>query len=313
MTQAIGIDIGGTNTRVGLIDAAGGVVDVRRGPTLPGAGGAELIQWIAAAINELAAVHPAATPTAVGVAVPGLLDEARASILRAVNLPFLENVPLRDELAARTGRPIALDTDVAAAAWAEYTVAPHQPRRMVFLVIGTGIGAAVLLDGRLVRHTDSGAGHIGQLIVDSSPDAPRGRCGTAGCLEACAAGPALERAAEAVGLPPSLAELQARCQNGDTAATAVVNTTARFLAIGLVNLVHLYAADEIVIGGGAAGALPELIRRAGAHVRDLGGDLVPRDLVLRAATLGDDAGIIGAALLASQHTEGGVLSRARPG
>lgn len=298
MTRAIGIDIGGTHARVGLIDARGDVLDVRRGPTLPGIGGAELIQWIASAIDRLASANPATTPAVAGIAVPGVLDDGRSAIVRAVNLPFLENVPLRDELAARVRCPVVLDTDVAAAAWGEYAAAPHRPGRMVFLVVGTGIGAAVVLDGRIVRHTHSGAGHVGQLIVDSSPEAPRGDCGTAGCLEACAAGPALEHAAAAVGLPPSLSELQKRCQEGDTTAVDVVATAARFLAIGLVNLVHLYAPDEIVIGGGAAAALPELIRRAATHVRHLGGDLVPESLVIRPTVLGDDAGMIGAALLA---------------
>jgi len=139
---------------------------------------------------------------------------------------------------------------------------------------------------------------VGQMIVDSSAGAPRGRCGTAGCLEARAAGPALERAAVAVGLPPSLTELQRRCQESDTQALAVVDAAARFLAIGLVNVVHLYAPDEIVIGGGAAGALPDLIRLVGTHMCELGGDLVPESLAIRPATLGDDAGMIGAGLLA---------------
>jgi glucokinase len=166
-----------------------------------------------------------------------------------------------------------------------------------------------VLDGCIVRHTHGGAGHVGQLIVDSAVGAPRGRCGTAGCLEARAAGPALERAAEEAGLAPSLAELQLMCQSGDTRAVAVVDAAARFLGIALVNVVHLYAPDEVVIGGGAAGALPVLIERAGAHLRDLGGDLVPDDLVVRPAALGDDAGMIGAALLALRCAENGAAVR----
>ncbi len=296
---AIGIDLGGTHTRVGLVDASGTLLNMRRGPTLRSV--PDLVDWIGASVSALAAGGEA---DAIGLAVPGALSPDRSMILRAVNLRFLENVPLRDRLAERLGRRVVLDTDVGAAAWGEYARCPVRPARFVFLAIGTGIGAAAILDGRPVRHTHGGAGHIGQMVVDSSPDAPRGPCGTRGTLEARVSGPALERAAQAAGLPTNLSELQRRCQRGDTAAGRVVDQAARFLAIGLVNVACLYAPNEIVIGGGAAGALPEVVERAAKAVRDLGGDLVPAHLHIRPAALGDDAGMIGAALLARATLSG---------
>ena len=170
--RAIGIDLGGTHTRVGLVDAAGRLLDARRGSTRPGPEATGLLDWVSNRVGELTA--SAGPAHAVGLAVPGALDDERSMIVRAVNLPFLERVPIRDELARRIGLPVVLETDVAAAAWGEYDCTRSQPRRFVFMAIGTGIGAAVILDGRLVRHTHGGAGHLGQMIVDSSPDAPRG-------------------------------------------------------------------------------------------------------------------------------------------
>ena len=293
---AIGVDIGGTHTRVGLVDASGRVLVARRAPTPPGPGAAELLDWLGRTIDGL--TGKTERPAAIGLAVPGALDAERAMIVRAVNLPFLEKVPIGQELTRRVGLPVVLETDVAAAAWGEYVCVQPQPKRFVFMAIGTGIGAAAILDGRLVRHTHGGAGHVGQMIVDSSPDAPRGLCGARGSLEAWASGPALQRAAEAAGLPASLAELESRCQQGDTKAGELAARAARFLAIGLVNVACLYAPEAIAVGGGVAAALPELVRRAAATVPELGGDLVPEGMIVRPSELGDDAGIIGAALLA---------------
>jgi glucokinase len=296
----IGIDLGGTHTRVGSVDFEGNLLDARKGPTQAGPGATGLLDWITDRVVELADAAGAAR--AIGLAIPGALDEGRSMTVRAVNLPFLEKVPIRDELSRRTGLPVVLETDVAAAAWGEYNCCQPRPDRFVFLVIGTGIGAAAILDGRLLRHTHGGAGHLGQMIVDSSPDAPRGPCGTRGSLEVWAAGPALERAAERAGLPASLAELECLCKQGDTDAQALVARAAHFLSIGLVNVAYLYAPDYIAVGGGAAAVLPELVRRAQAGVAELGGDLVPPQMVVRSASLGDDAGIIGAAMLATGPT-----------
>ncbi len=298
----IGIDVGGTHTRVGFVDAAGKLLDVHRGATPHGPGAVELLDRLSDHIRALtAAVGPA---EAVGLAVPGALDDERSMTVRAVNLPFLEGVPIRRELARRIGLPVVLETDVAAAAWGEYALADPRPRRFVFMAIGTGIGASAILDGRIVRRTHGGAGHLGQMIVDSSPDAPRGPCGTRGSLEAWVSGPALERAAGHHGFSASLEELEKMCHACGTGAGSVITRAARFLAIGLVNVAYLYAPDEIAIGGGVASALPELLKRAASIVPELGGDLfVPQHMTIRPAALGDDAGVIGAALLASAQPE----------
>lgn len=325
-SYTIGVDVGGTHTRVGLVDVDGALADARKWRTPSGAGGRDLLDRIADAISTLAASGRA--PTALGLAVPGALDDRRSKIVRAVNLPFLQNVPLGEELSRRTGLPVVIETDVAAAAWGEYAAgwrqacrpggrrgadtaqaadtaageagtAAQRPPRFVFVGVGTGIGAAAILDGQIVRHTHGGAGHVGQMIVDASDDAPLGRCGGHGTLEAAASGPALERAAEASGLPASLVALEQMCQAGDTNAIGVVSRAARFLAVGLVNVACLYAPDEIVVGGGAAGALPQLVTRAAADVRRLGGDMVPPTMIVRPTYLGDDAGVVGVALLAA--------------
>ncbi len=278
---ALGIDIGGTHVRTGLVSAAGAVV-ARAASPLPRGG--DPVQLSALLAQHVQQVLPGkeCTVSAVGVAVPGIWDRQTGLMQQALNLPHLEGVNLRQLFARAFGRPVLVESDVNAAGWAQWHATEPRPERFVYLSIGTGVGGSVILGGQIVRHSRGGAGHFGHLIVDTSPDAPPCRCGARGCLEALVSGPAL--------LP------------GDTQGP---DRACRALAIALVQLAVIYAPDVISLGGGVIDHRPELPASVAAVFQRARSSLVPAGIqVQRASLSSDEAGIRGAALLALHALSG---------
>ncbi len=300
MKTAIGIDLGGTHVRVGVADTAGTLLASRRDRTHRDGRGDQLLDWLAKSIEELMADRHVTgnRPDCIGWALPGVLEADRSRVVRAMNLRFLEGRAIRDELSRRCGLPVMLESDAAAAAWGEFVAAAEPETRFVYLAIGTGVGATVILDGQIVRHTRNTAGQLGHLIVDASPEAAECRCGARGCLEALVSGPALERAAAKHHLPESLNELEVACCEGHAEAIRIIDSGARYLGAALVSIAHIYAPDRLVLGGGVLRAVPSLRARAKEACSEVSGDLVPTALEIRDELLGDQAGMIGAAGLA---------------
>ncbi len=265
----VGVDLGGGTLRMQVFDAAGVPVSaLLRVATPPEGEPVALAGALRAGCDALRA--EGATWLSAGVALPGLLDRAAGVLRRAVNLPRLEGVELDPLFADALGMRPIFDTDVIAAGWAQFQrLAPMPPQaaRLAYLSIGTGIGGCVMLGGQLVRHTRDGAGQLGHLIVDSTPQAPRCRCGGRGCVEAV-------------------------WQSRPAAAPAA-------LALACVQIARVYAPDRIVLGGGAVdhGAInPAAVQAAFDARRD---SLMPADLRIEAAPLtSDEAGVWGAAALA---------------
>jgi glucokinase len=235
----------------------------------------------------------AAPPATAGVALPGVWDPDTTVMRKAVNLPRLEGTCLRDMFADALGRPVRLEADVNAAAWGQYQRTSPRPQRLLYLSLGTGVGGAVVLDGMIQRHTRGGAGHFGFLIVDTTPGAPAGRNNVPGCLSALAAGPALHYAATG--------ELDNAAIGAEPLADIILNRAAQALAVACMNLVHIYAPEVILLGGGVIDNQPELVDRAQARFATYQSALLPAGLQLRRAPLTThEAGVIGAALLASR-------------
>lgn len=274
---ALGIDIGGTHVRAGVVTADGTIL-ARVESRLPAEGEPNpLAQTVAQHAKQVTA-QARRTPTAVGVALPGVWDRQTGVVQRAVNLPKLEGVNVREMFERALGRRVYLDTDVNAAAWGQWHRMDPRPRRLVYLALGTGIGGSVILDGQIVRHTHGGAGHFGFLIVDTSPDAPAGRTGVPGCLEAL------------------LRENVGTWEGGNM---AVIDEAARGLAVGCVQLAHIYAPDAIVLGGGVIDHHPQIAARTREAFARCRSSLIPAHLHIDRAPLPTtEAGVIGAALLA---------------
>jgi glucokinase len=256
----LGIDLGGTKTALALGDREGGLHARRRRRTEPSGDPRRDLERIAADARELIAEAGAGSVEAVGVSAPGPLDRARGAVLRPPNLPGWDDVPVRDVLADALGLPVRLENDANAAALAEWRFGAGRGfRDVVYLTMSTGIGAGLVLDGRLHAGALGNAGEIGHMPVEW--DGERCACGMSGCLEAYAGGaawtrrlraltPAGSRVAALAGGPEGVTpeHVVAAAREGDAFALAEFDRYNRYLARGLAALVFVLAPQAIVLG-----------------------------------------------------------------
>ncbi|MDL9978970.1 ROK family protein [Microbacterium sp. ASV49] len=297
----LAFDVGGTDIKSALFDADGRAVEVERTPT-PLAGAdtpAALARRLAEIGSDLSARYPEVRPQAAGVVVPGIVDPERGIGIYASNLGW-RDAPIRELAGSALGLPVHFDHDVRAAAWAEHLLGGARAfDDVVVMVIGTGIAGSLIVDGKL--HPAGGyAGEIGHSPVADGPMCP---CGARGCLETVAsAGAIARRYAELAGVVPDGArEVLAHAAGGDPVAWQVLDGAIDALVLALAQLTAVLAPEAIVIGGGlsrAGDALFEPLRtrldeRLSFHRRPL---LLP-------AELGEDAGLLGAALIARERPD----------
>jgi len=293
---AFGLDVGGTSTRIAEVDSGGAVVASVRLATSSLAQAADPVSFLVDRFGELSARAVGVRldrppPVALGVALPGPLDSQRRSLLRSVNVPFLEGVPLAECLSQRLHIPAITVTDAEAATWAEHQACDPPPARMVHLRLGTGVAVGMVVDDRIVSLTRQGTGHLSVLVVDEGPRAPLCRCGRRGCLEAWVGGAALRSRAEARGLPGDLGRLQELTTEGDEAAQGFLAETGQALNRVLERLLAELAPDRLILGGGVWDALAALRASCGRVAGE-------NRETIHDARLGDSAGVIGAALFA---------------
>ena len=308
--STVGVDVGGTKVLAGLVTADGTVIRTVRRTTPDRSGAAEAVEdTLVAAVAEAAGQEEV---LAVGVAAAGLVDREGRRVRFAPHLPWRgEDVVGR--LEARLGLPVVMDNDANAAAWAEYRHGAAQDVESgLVITLGTGIGGAVLLGGRVVRGRNGMAGEFGHMQV--VPGGRHCQCGKRGCWEQYCSGHALLRIARArIRVEPTLLEqlcdgdaerltgpmVAQAAEVGDPVADAAFEEVGDWLGLGIANLVAALDPDLIVVGGGVSAAGDRLLGPAraalgrtlvGAGYRD-----VPR--ILRAA-FGPEAGMIGAAELA---------------
>ena len=280
----VGVDIGGSKIAVLVVDADGGVCARRHVPAAS-AQPDEAIAQIAAVIRDTVteAGGTMADVEAVGLGVPGRVDGANGDVTFAVNLGW-QHLPLGRRLAASLGVPCVVENDVRAAAVGLHREAPFGPTDdLVYLGIGTGISAGVVLDGRLHRGVRGLAGEIGHVVLD--PDGAPCACGLRGCFETIAAGAGIARAArEAIsaaavsGEPTTLASLAdptaadvfAAAAAGDLAAGRIVDRAAAAIARMVHELVLSYDVELVVIGGGISRAGSPLLERVQAGLDRIG-------------------------------------------
>jgi glucokinase len=267
----IGVDIGGTKVRAGLVSADGALSALQITAT-PKDGDPKLLSELIVRLSR--DLPPRETLASIGVALPGIRDEAGV-MRRALHLPLLEGVDVRRLLQDALHRPVVLESDVNAAGVAQWGARPERVRRFVHLSLGTGVGGCAIVDGELLRHTRGGAGHFGMLVVDSAADAPCGRDGVRGSL-----GSVIERFA------------------ADGAAS--LERTARGVAVGMAQLAAMLAPDVIALGGGVIEHHDALLDAATVRFAELV-EAHGMLCVERAALPGDHAGVIGVARLARDH------------
>ena len=289
--QVLAVGLGGTELRAARVDAAGGLAALAVTATHAAAGPDAVIEQIVALARE---VRGDAAIVRLGVAAPGPLDPGAGVVLAAPTLAGWRDVPLAARLKARLGLDVVLENDANAAALGEWRFgAARGTGSMVFVTISTGIGGGVVADGRLLHGRRGLAGEVGHMCVTQA-DAPCA-CGGAGCWEAVASGTALVRAGRTLGLADGPA-IEAAARAGHRAARALLQQEARWLGIGIANLLHLYSPDCVVLGGGVMACFDMLQAEIRATV-DARAMPAYRDVPIRPAALGANAGLIGAASL----------------
>lgn len=242
----VGLDIGATKTLGLVVDDAGGIVAEVREATEPGADG--VIRTAARVVEALRAATGADLPGTVGVGMPGLVDTERGAVKHAVNLGVDGDwLPLGDLLSAKLGVPVVVENDVNAATLG--AVAMSGEDDLVYLSIGTGLAAGLVLQGRLRRGEHGAAGEIGHVPVD--PSGVLCQCGQRGCLETIASGSALAAAWPSGDVPPAQA-LFAAAQSGDPEAVAARDRFADGVASAVRVLALAVDPRTIVLGGGVA-------------------------------------------------------------
>ncbi|MER5334994.1 ROK family protein [Micromonospora sp. NPDC002717] len=298
----VALDVGGTGMKCALVRPDGAVLHAERHPTDAGRGPDAVVDTILAVAEGLAGKARAdgLTPVALGVAVPGVIDEARGVAVWSANVGF-RDVPLRDLARARLGLPTALGHDVRAGGLAEARLgAGRDSAHVLFVAIGTGIAAAHVVDGTAVTGAHGAAGEIGHVQVRAG--GPTCGCGRPGCLEAVASAAAIGRRYTALaGVPATAADVAERAAAGEPLAADVWREAVEALADGLATGQALFDVETVVLGGGLAQAGALLLEplRAALHERMT----FHREPRLVAAALGDEAGCLGAALLALDSLE----------
>ena len=284
---AAAIDIGGTHTKMGVVDDTGAVLARGRIETPPRGEPQRLVDAIAAGLQPVLQTH---TVAGVGVSVAGFLDEAREAMVGNANLPALCDYPLRRSLEERLGQTCRLEVDSNASAIAELRYgAGRAAKRLLSIVIGTGVGGGVILDGRLLRYTGACAGDLGHVIVSST--GRRCTCGATGCLEAMICSEAVAERAEGA----RVREVVAGARAGKPRFVEVLAETGRWLGLGLASLASLFAPDRIVIGGGVASAGELLLAPARQGFADHAPDAFKTSVSIVASPLEGWEGMIGAA------------------
>jgi glucokinase len=309
----IGIDLGGTHIKSGVVDAAHNVVCRREVDTEAQLGFEHVFRRLVELVRALQSDAPAGERIAgIGIGVPGPLSHAQGLIHRAPNLPGWVNVPMREMFSKATGLPVCLDNDASAAGFAEFLGgAGAGVSSMVLLTLGTGIGGGIVLDGRVWRGAFDNAGEIGHTII-----VPGGRqcpCGQAGCLERYASANAVvERLVEAVrgGEPSGLlapgdaasdlsaVDVERAALAGDRLAARIWDEACYFLALTCVNLQHTLNIERVILAGGLINAGQNLLSPVRRHFERLAWKIAPDRPTIELARLGDSAGLIGAAALA---------------
>lgn len=323
----IGVDIGGTEVAAGVVTPQGLVLARVRTETPDRSRSPAVVEdTIVTVVEELRAQYPV---RAVGVGAAGFVDEWRASVLFAPHLSWRDE-PLRDALSVRLGVPVVVENDANASAWAEVRVGAARGLEHVVVVnLGTGIGGAIVLDGRLRRGRFGVAGEFGHMTV--VPGGHRCECGNRGCWEQYASGNALAREARGLvetGSPMAKALHQAVGGNvglitgtlvselankGDRACVELMEDAGEWLGKGLANLAAAFDPELFVIGGGVSESghlFLDSARRAFA--RHLTGRGHRPEARVVAAALGNEAGLVGAADLVRDALRPGRRRRSRP-
>ncbi len=321
---AIGVDVGGTTIKLGLVDNLGRTVGYQELPTETSRGPDDALRRIGDATREVIATANLrlSDVACLGVGAPGLMDRHRGVLLCAANLPGWNDFPIRQQTELSCQLPVTYVNDATAAAYGERWVGSGKDcHSLILLTLGTGIGGGIIIGNTTVDGQHGLGAECGHIIIDNAQNARMCGCGRTGHLEAYASATALvKRAEEALAagrcssltaaavadeaLTPKLIGQQAEL--GDSLSRELVLETARCLGIGITNLMHVIDPDCVLLGGAmnfGGHATPlgrEFLQRVRQEVARLAFEIAAEKTLIDFAMLGGDAGYLGAAGLARE-------------
>jgi glucokinase len=304
-THYIGVDVSGAKLHAALVTEQGEVVERREAVLETEA----ITEQVARAVSELRDLAP--NIAAVGVGIPGLVNRQTDRVLVSTDLPSVVRGDIHSELMKATGLRVELENDANAAAYGEYKVgAGRGSRDMFFATIGTGIGGAIILDGKLWLGASGFAGEFGHITIDAEGD--ECMCGNRGCLETVASAPNIVRRTKerlyrdntsslsklALDENFTAADVAREALNGDDFALLMIERTGKYIGAAVASVINLLNIERIVLGGGVMEAgeliLNPIIREAGRRAFQPCFEATQ----IAVAALGTDAVSIGAAMLA---------------
>ena len=312
----IGVDIGGTNVKIALIDEKGTIAYSNSVPTRAEMGYEYTIQNIINTIKDSLkeSNNDISNIGGIGFGLPGQIDSVNGVVRLLPNIPGWVEVPLAKIVKDEFNVPVKLDNDVRVATLGELNYGAGKGcQNLICLTVGTGVGSGIVLNGQLVRGASMTAGEIGHVIVERNNGEICG-CGATGCLEAYASGPSVVKMAKdyiAGGKSTKFKEIAAgneitpymvyeAAKQGDAVAKRIFTIVGEYLGVALVSVVNLLNPEKIIVGGGVGQAgdlilepIREAIKKRCIPTSAAAVEIVP-------AQLGESAGVVGASLLVNQ-------------
>ena len=311
----VGVDLGGTKILAGVFDSQLTCLGRNKMSTKPERGADEVIERIARCVRD--AVDECDLEIkqlrGVGVGAPGAIDVSSGKVIFAPNLQW-QDVPLKKALEKELGVPVSIENDANSAMLGVFeTELESKPRDVVGIFIGTGIGGGIIVDGKLYSGFNGTAGEIGHMVIEVG--GPKCNCGNRGCFEALASRTAIFRKIHAAvkdGQKPLLTDmlgpdlsnlrsgdLRKAIRKGDSVVEKVIEEAAEYTGIAVANLINIFNPQAVVLGGGVIDALgDEMMAIIVETAEDYALNGTSKGIDIVASKTGDDAGIIGAAVLA---------------
>lgn len=305
----IGINVSGIQARAALIDQSGTLLGTKVGEITP----KQLIPQLTAMVEEIGSRSSIA---AIGVAIPGLVNRQTDRVIAPRDLPATMVEDLHGELMRATGLRVELENDANAAAYGEYKVgAGRGARNMFYMMIGNGIGGAIILDGKLWTGASGFAGEVGHITIDT--EGLQCVCGNTGCLETVASGPSIVRRARerlnrdstsslsrlALNKSFTADDVAHQANDGDDFALMMIERTGKYIGTGVASVINLLNIELVVLGGGVMDAGTLILNPIIQEVKRRAFQPCFEATEIVAAKLGLDGAPIGAALLARDATE----------
>ena len=321
----LGVDVGGTNIKLGVVDDAGATVCYTKFPSQADKSPEASIEQIKPLIEKLLSEQGYSFDdiAAVGVGTPGPMDIEGGRLLTPYNMPGWHNYPIRDQLKKATGKPVTYTNDAGAAAFGEYWIGSgRQYSSMILITLGTGVGGGIIVDDVSIDGAHSHGAECGHIIIDTSPEALICSCGKAGHLEAYASATGIVARAKAAlcdhpesslmkankeSSPLSALDVSQAADGGDPLALELVKQTAEYLGRGIATMAHIIDPEAFILGGAVdfGGEETPLGRSfldgVIEETRRLVFPVLGEKLAINFAKLGGDAGYIGAAGMARSH------------